>query len=358
LSSRVKQLSFVAMGLGDLKPRATVAIAPTGPYERVVDALERLGFDRQALLERAGIAPEELANPRGKLTLDQVEGLSLAGAALVDRPGQMLDLGGTILFPSYGPLGFAALTASSLEAAVSVAERYLELVTPLFVIERGGDEQTLQVRLTTRYRLHPEAQRVHLEFLLSTLYGLARSGVGRVPEGVRLTVPTRDARLHRWLEERGLSVRVSEDGSTFLEIPRSLAQTSFVMADAAAHAEFVALCEAAMRELEPNDPMTRSVREALKHAGPPFPSLETLCRRVGCSARTLRRRLGEEGTRYRELLDEARFTWAKRALRYSRRPVTEIAYDLGYSAPSNFTRAFRRVLGISPSAFRRFEHEL
>jgi hypothetical protein len=243
-----------------------------------VDALERLGFDRQALLERAGIAPGELTQPRGKLTLDQVEALSLAGAALVDRPGQMLDLGGTILFPSYGQLGLAALTAPSLEAAVRVAERHLELVTPLFVIEQGGDEHTLQVRLTTRYRLHPEAQRIHLEFLLSTLYGLARSGVGRVPEGIRLTVPTRNARLHRWLEERGLSVRVSEDGTTLLEIPRSLAQTPFVMADPTAHAEFVAQCEAAMRELDPNDPMTRSVRDALKHAGPPFPNLETLCR--------------------------------------------------------------------------------
>ncbi|MFW5876256.1 MAG: helix-turn-helix transcriptional regulator [Myxococcota bacterium] len=96
----------------------------------------------------------------------------------------------------------------------------------------------------------------------------------------------------------------------------------------------------------------------VKQSGPPFPSLATLCRRVGCSARTLRRRLGEEGTGYQELLDEARFTWAKRALRYSRRPVTEIAYDLGYSAPSNFTRAFRRALGISPSAFRSSEREL
>jgi AraC-like DNA-binding protein len=345
------------MGRSDLKPRATVAIAPTAPYARVVDALERLGFDRQALLERAGIAPGELTQPRGKLTLDQVEALSLAGAALVDRPGQMLDLGGTILFPSYGQLGLAALTAPSLEAAVRVAERHLELVTPLFVIEQDGDEHTLQVRLTTRYRLHPEARRIHLEFLLSTLYGLARSGVGRVPEGIRLTVPTRNARLHRWLEERGLSVRVSEDGTTLLEIPRSLAQTPFLMADPTAHAEFVAQCEAAMRELDPNDPMTRSVRDALKHAGPPFPNLETLCRQVGCSPRTLRRRLGDEGTGYQELLDEARFTWAKRALRHSRRPVTEIAYDLGYSAPSNFTRAFRRALGISPSAFRSSEHE-
>jgi AraC-like DNA-binding protein len=346
------------MTLGDLKPRATIPIAPTGPYERVVDALERLGLDRRAILERAGIAPEELANPRGMLTLDQVEGLSLAGAALVDRPGLMLDLGGTILFPSYGQLGLAALTAPSLGEAVSVAERYLELVTPLFVIEQGGDEQTLKVRLTTRYRLHPEAQRVHLEFLLSTFYGLARSGAGRVPEGVRLTVPTRDTRLHRWLEERGLCVHVSEDGSTVLEIPRSLAETSFVMADAAAHAGFVALCEAAMRDLELNDPMTRAVRSALKDAGPPFPSLETVSRRVGCSARTLRRRLGEEGTRYQELLDEARFTWAKLALRCSRRPVTEIAYELGYSAPSNFTRAFRRALRTSPSAFRSSAHEL
>lgn len=343
--------------LEDLKPRPTVPIVPAGPYERVVGWLERVGCERQALLARAGITEDELTNPRGLLTVDQAEALALVGAEMVGKPGLILDLGGVTLFPSYGNMGLAALTAPSVAAAITVAERYLDLVTPLFVIEQGGDEQSLHVRLTTRYRLHPEAQRIHLEFVLSTLYGLARHGTGRVPEGIRLTLPTRNPRLYGWLEERGVTVCASEDRSTVLELPRALTLAPFVMADPIAHAAFVALCESAMSELEARDSMTRAVRAVLKQAGPPFPSFEDICRRVGSSARTLRRRLGEEGTGYQELLDEARFSWAKHALQFSRRPVTQIAYDLGYSAPSNFTRAFRRALGTSPSDFRVMEHD-
>jgi len=40
-------------------------------------------------------------------------------------------------------------------------------------------------------------------------------------------------------------------------------------------------------------------------------------------------------------------------LQHTDRPVVEIALDLGYSDASNFTRAFRRQTGVSPSTFRR-----
>jgi AraC-like DNA-binding protein len=286
------------------------------------------------------------------LTLDQVEALALVGVETIDKPGYMLDAGGSVLFPSYGNVGLAALTAPTLGDAIHVAQRYLELVTPLFVIEHGGDEDTLWIRVTARYRLHPEAHRCHYEFMLSTLHGLARHGVGSVPDGIRMKLPTKNDRLHAWLRERGVATSEADDGDTLLTLPRALAQASFVMADAGAHAGFVALCEADMRELNTNDPMSRAVRQALRDAGPPFPNLESISRRVGSSARTVRRRLSGEGTGFQALLDEARFTWAKRALQHSTRPVTAIAYDLGYAAPSNFTRAFRRALGTSPSAFR------
>ncbi|MCB9915610.1 MAG: helix-turn-helix domain-containing protein [Planctomycetes bacterium] len=39
-------------------------------------------------------------------------------------------------------------------------------------------------------------------------------------------------------------------------------------------------------------------------------------------------------------------------LRQTDRPILDIALDLGYTDPSNFTRAFRRETGVSPRAFR------
>ena len=70
------------------------------------------------------------------------------------------------------------------------------------------------------------------------------------------------------------------------------------------------------------------------------------------SKRSLQRKLAEKGTRYAEVRDRARFDAAKRLLRDPARQVTDIAYALGYSDPTNFARAFRRIAGISPRQYR------
>ncbi len=44
---------------------------------------------------------------------------------------------------------------------------------------------------------------------------------------------------------------------------------------------------------------------------------------------------------------------AQRMLAYTRMPIAEVAYDLGYDDPAYFSRAFRRVTGESPGAYRK-----
>lgn len=70
------------------------------------------------------------------------------------------------------------------------------------------------------------------------------------------------------------------------------------------------------------------------------------------SVRSLQRRLCTEGTSWRDVLTQARFDHAARLLRETDCPVLEIALELGYSDPSHFARAFRRIAGESPSAYR------
>jgi AraC-like DNA-binding protein len=36
----------------------------------------------------------------------------------------------------------------------------------------------------------------------------------------------------------------------------------------------------------------------------------------------------------------------------SRRPLTDIAADLGFASPSHFSESFRRVFGVTPSSAR------
>jgi len=52
------------------------------------------------------------------------------------------------------------------------------------------------------------------------------------------------------------------------------------------------------------------------------------------------------------LLAESRLHQAAKWLQSSDKPIAEIAYALGYTDASNFTRAFRKLTGVSPQAFR------
>ncbi len=71
------------------------------------------------------------------------------------------------------------------------------------------------------------------------------------------------------------------------------------------------------------------------------------------SARTLRRRLRDEGTSASEVLDEMR---RDLAVGYLRQDVSvgEIAFTLGFSDGSAFHKAFRRWTGQSPAQYRRY----
>jgi AraC-like DNA-binding protein len=70
------------------------------------------------------------------------------------------------------------------------------------------------------------------------------------------------------------------------------------------------------------------------------------------SLRTLQRKLHEENTSYKALLEETRRQLAGQYLRQARLSVSEVTYLLGFSEPSNFTRAFKRWTGHTPSEFR------
>ena len=82
------------------------------------------------------------------------------------------------------------------------------------------------------------------------------------------------------------------------------------------------------------------------------PSIELAADIADLSTRTLQRRLADRGLTYRGLLDQTRYETAIDLLENTDNSITEIAHLLGYSNPTHFTRAFRRVTGVSPSEFR------
>jgi AraC-like DNA-binding protein len=81
-------------------------------------------------------------------------------------------------------------------------------------------------------------------------------------------------------------------------------------------------------------------------------SADGLATLLAMHRRTLNRRLGAEGTRFRTLVNEVRFEIARQLLSDTSLSFGQIAAVLDYSEASAFTRAFRRWSGQTPSAWR------
>lgn len=82
-------------------------------------------------------------------------------------------------------------------------------------------------------------------------------------------------------------------------------------------------------------------------------SLDKVAAKMGMSRRTLQRQFEQDGTNFRKVLDGVRRSLAKQYLTEHDMQVGEVAYLLGYSDMSSFSRAAKTWFGTSPKAVRR-----
>ncbi|MCB1697296.1 MAG: AraC family transcriptional regulator [Pseudomonadales bacterium] len=82
------------------------------------------------------------------------------------------------------------------------------------------------------------------------------------------------------------------------------------------------------------------------------PGQQQIASALHMSNRTLQRKLREEGTSFKDLLQDTRMQLARKYLLSPGRSVVETAYLLGFSEPSTFSRAFKRWTGVAPADYR------
>lgn len=85
---------------------------------------------------------------------------------------------------------------------------------------------------------------------------------------------------------------------------------------------------------------------------PEFPGIDRVASHLNMSARSLQRKLNEEGLRFKNLTEELKKEFAISYLKRESLSISEVAYLLSYSDISSFTRAFKKWTGMSPTQFR------
>jgi AraC-like DNA-binding protein len=82
-------------------------------------------------------------------------------------------------------------------------------------------------------------------------------------------------------------------------------------------------------------------------------TLGDLTKALTMSPRSLQRCLGEVGTTFSGLLEEVRIEYAQSMLANLDAPVSAVSDSLGYRHGTHFSRAFKRVTGVTPREYRR-----
>ncbi len=79
---------------------------------------------------------------------------------------------------------------------------------------------------------------------------------------------------------------------------------------------------------------------------------ETVADAIYIAQRSLQRKLQKENTTFRSILNEVRKELAQKYLQNSNMNLIDVAFNLGFSEYSSFSRAFKNWTGVTPSAYR------
>lgn len=187
---------------------------------------------------------------------------------------------------------------------------------------------------------------------LIVLVELVRQSVAPEWQPSEITFQSRFAPTSSALEQFPNTRMVFGHRHTSIKVPASL-----IFRPPAGHHGQQAACpidpeNTDMREPTPDFPgsLKLVLRSYLRDG---YPDVRLAAEIAGTSVRTLQRRLAQFGLSYGDLVLRARFEVASELLKDPHIKSCDVGYEVGYSDPSNFSRAFRRVAGISPEEYRR-----
>lgn len=315
-----------------------------------VELVRSLGADPQRLLASAGLDVSDLAVPNTWIPVDAAVALIELSAAATGRDDFGLRLAESRRLATLGPISLAAREEPDVRSALEVIMRYQHLHNEALhsrLTEANG-LATLQVDL--RLSTGP-AGRQSTELLVGALDAYLRSlvGGGWKPVTVLFThdAPTDTATHRRVL---GPVVRFGQEVNgivfyaTDLDAPNQLSDP-LLRPYARQYLEAIA----APRPTADVDRI-RDLIEALLPTG--RCSLQQVAHSLGVDRKTVHRHLAGAGETFSSVLDSTRVRLAQQYLASHSRPLTQVAELLGFSAPSAFSRWFRKEFGSTAKAWR------
>lgn len=334
------------------------SVAPHWDFRRSATSaqlLARLGQERglslQACLAGTGITPMALADPDTEIEAQQelqlIRNLQQHAGSV---PGLGLDAGLRYHLTAYGIWGFALISSPTFRGAAELGLRYMRLtyIFNFVTLEEAAGESWLRVddrsvpEDVRQFLLERDVAAIRL--LQLELFSAAIPIKRLEFSFARPVYARRFKEIFGVMPLFGRPVNLIVFDSKVLDLPLPQANERTVQ-----------VCEAQCRELlsrrRARVGVAARVRDGLLRQPGRIADMETIAAGLFMTSRTLRRRLEDEGTSYRALVDEVREILAEALLATTGISVEEIAARLGYSEAASFIHAFKRWKGVAPRAY-------
>lgn len=252
----------------------------------------------------------------------------------------------------WGVFAYAAMSCENLAQVVQILNRYERLIDEAndtrLVIE--GDRAALQWLPRAGSTLVPAFMQISLASWC--LFAKRYTGIPDLMADVDFTFSA-PADTHTYQRVFQGTVRFDQP-VTQLMFPLSYLQLPITHQDADTHRVMMHQVHSQLEALDAGQDIVGLVRHTLsRHLSGGKVTLEYVAERLTLSPRALQYQLEQNGTCFRDLLDDVRRELACHYLHDPNMALVDVAFLLGFSEQSPFNKAFRRWLGETPGEYRK-----
>lgn len=317
---------------------------------------ESVGVDTASCLAQAGIDDALLQDSNQRVPGAALERLL---ACLIPRSGDPcfgLHTSAYIQPASYSVLGYIAMNCATVGEALACIPLYEKIVGDMGVTTIHADGDSVRVQWHCNFA-DPLVRRHVIENVLAswTRYTRWMSGVdSENPLQVLFEHPTpaEAALLQEYAAVFRAELRFSQPCSALVVAARQLA-FPIRHADPQLLQTLLQHATGVLAMIDQHENTTRKVKNLLRlQLNDALPRKETIASQLGMTARTLQRRLSEEGTSFQELLNELRRELAEYYLLQTPLSADEIGARLGFAESRSFHRSFKLWTGMTPGQLR------
>jgi AraC-like DNA-binding protein len=315
----------------------------------ILDALDALQLDPLPVLRDAGFSLEAFRDPNARFPAIATARLWRGAAVVANDPAFGLLASSFVRPTTFHALGYAVFASATLRDALQRLLRYGHLVSDAADLELESARRSARLKFVVRSGEVPSDPA--LDAVISLIVRTCRMLTDRSFCLLRLELRRprpADVQPYERFYRCPLQFDAQHDAltldATLLDRPLLSANPEL----ARHNDDLVRRYLAGMRE----GTVVDRVRDALAEHLSGDASPDKVATLLGMSARSLQRRLQEQGTSYVQVLRDTRRELAIGHLREAHCSVTEIAFLLGFEDASAFARAFRSWTGLTPSSFR------